>query len=148
MTRTLHINPAALVHIRAHGREAFPEECCGFLFGKDGETRVVHSAQRTPNIAPENRKRRYVIDPVEYMKAERHAALNGLDLLGIYHTHPNHPAVASEHDRNQAAPHFSYVILSVREGEPAEFQSWVLNEDGSAMDEERILEHFEIEYNN
>ena len=139
MSRKVSINAAAADAIRAHGIEAFPEECCGFMYGKDGEVRLISEVQRTENIAAENRKRRFKIAPLAYIKAERYALEQGLDFLGIYHTHPNHPAIASEHDRKQAVPHFSYVILSVQEGEPAELLSWELREDGQ-MEEQDFSE--------
>jgi proteasome lid subunit RPN8/RPN11 len=75
-----------------HGEEDYPSECCGFFFGKDGEVRKITHAERTPNIQTANRKRRFRIDPLEYRKAEKFAAENNLDFLGVYHSHPDHPA--------------------------------------------------------
>ena len=138
MSRRLHLSPHVLDEIRAHGREAYPEECCGFLFGRDGDPRQVTVVQRTENVAAENRRRRFRIAPLAYLRAERYALAEGLDFLGIYHTHPDHPAIASEHDRKQAQPGFSYLILSVRDGEAAEFRSWELQEDVT-MGEETLL---------
>jgi len=139
MSRKVKITAAAALAIRLHGAEAFPEECVGFMFGRDGEVRTISEVQRTENVQTENRRRRFKIDPLAYMRAERYALKEGLDFLGIYHTHPNHPAIASEHDRKQAVPHFSYVILSVQDGEPAEMRSWELLDDGQ-MGEEQFHE--------
>jgi proteasome lid subunit RPN8/RPN11 len=120
---------------------AFPDECCGFMFGREdvAGNRVVTEALPINNSAVENRKRRFEIAPKDYMKGERHAAENNLQLLGIYHSHPNHPAIPSEHDRVAAQPFFSYVVISVESSGVKNTRSWVLNEN-SQFDEE--------EYNN
>jgi proteasome lid subunit RPN8/RPN11 len=77
----------------------------------------------------ENRKRRFEIAPKDYLKGERYAAEQDVQFLGIYHSHPNHPAIPSEHDRVAAQPYFSYVIISVQEGVIDHTRSWVLNEN-------------------
>ena len=116
---------------------AFPDECCGFMFGREdvAGNRVVTQALPINNAAVENRKRRFVISPKDYMKGERFAEENNVQLLGIYHSHPNHPAVPSEHDRVAAQPFFSYVIISVQNGIVDHTRSWVLN-DNFQFDEE------------
>jgi proteasome lid subunit RPN8/RPN11 len=116
---------------------AFPDECCGFMFGNEDAAgnRTVTQALPINNSAVENRKRRFVISPKDYMKGERHAIANDVQLLGIYHSHPNHPAIPSEHDRVAAQPFFSYVIISVQNGNIDHTRSWVLN-DNFQFDEE------------
>lgn len=111
--------------------KAFPDECCGFMFGHDDGSgnRVVTQALPINNSAVENRKRRFEISPKDYMKGERYAAENDVEFLGIYHSHPNHPAIPSEHDRVAAQPVFSYVIISVQEGVVDHTRSWLLNEN-------------------
>lgn len=110
--------------------KAFPDECCGFMFGSEdaGGNRVVTQALPINNSAVENRKRRFEIAPKDFMKGERYADENGVQFLGIYHSHPNHPAIPSEHDRVAAQPFFSYVIISVRDGVVDHTRSWLLNE--------------------
>jgi proteasome lid subunit RPN8/RPN11 len=117
--------------------KAFPDECCGFMFGKENAdgNRVVTKALPIDNSASENRKRRFVIAPKDYMKGEQFAADNNLQLLGIYHSHPDHPAIPSEHDRVAAQPWFSYVIISVSRDGVKNARSWVLN-DNFQFDEE------------
>lgn len=112
-------------------RAAFPDECCGFMFGTEDEqgNRLITTALPVYNSATENRKRRFVIAPKDYMNAEQYAITNDLQLLGIYHSHPNSPAVPSEHDRVAAQPWFSYVIISVTEAGIQHTRSWLLNED-------------------
>jgi len=111
--------------------KAFPDECCGFMFGHDdgAGNRVVTQALPINNAAVENRKRRFEISPKDYMKGERYAAEKDVQFLGIYHSHPNHPAIPSEHDRVAAQPFFSYVIISVQEGVVDHTRSWLLNEN-------------------
>lgn len=119
-------------------RGAFPDECCGFMYGKqEGDTRIIIQALPIDNAATENRKRRFVISPKDYMKGEQYALENDVELLGIYHSHPNHPAVPSEHDRVAAQPFFSYVIISVNEDGVKNVRSWLLNDD-SQFDEEPV----------
>jgi proteasome lid subunit RPN8/RPN11 len=116
---------------------AFPDECCGFMFGSEDASgnRIVTQALPINNSAVENRKRRFVISPKDYMKGEQYAIANDVQLLGIYHSHPNHPAIPSEHDRVAAQPFFSYVIISVQNGIVDHTRSWLLN-DNFQFDEE------------
>ncbi len=113
---------SAFEAIEAHGRASYPEECCGFLLAPasaaEGDRRYLRHAVPTPNRAPAERTRRYVIDPLDLLRAERSAAPSDR-LVGIYHSHPDHPAVPSEFDRERAWPWYSYLVLSVpREGPP------------------------------
>lgn len=116
---------------------AYPDECCGFMFGVEDAagSRIITQALPIHNAAVENRKRRFVISPKDYMKGEQYAIENEVQLLGIYHSHPNHPAIPSEHDRVAAQPFFSYVIISVRDGKVDHTRSWLLN-DNFQFDEE------------
>jgi proteasome lid subunit RPN8/RPN11 len=119
-------------------KNAFPDECCGFMYGvQEGDNRIITIALPINNAATENRKRRFVISPKDYLKGEQYAIENNLELLGIYHSHPNHPAIPSEHDRVAAQPFFSYVIISVTEDGVKNVRSWLLNED-SQFDEEQL----------
>lgn len=124
--------------IEAHGEETYPYECCGFMFGTDGQTRVIDEVQRVDNAKEGDQRRRFQIDPKDYQEAERAADSKGKQLLGVYHSHPDHPAEPSEHDRKQAMPFFSYIIVSVQDGEAADLRSWQLNPD-RAFDEEKVL---------
>ena len=119
----------AEMHIYNHARQTYPEECCGFLFGKDENERRITIALAVKNSKEGDKRRRFEIAPIDYMKAEQYALNNGLTLLGIYHSHPDHPAQPSEHDRKQAVPFFSYIITSVMQGKIADTTSWQLNEE-------------------
>lgn len=109
---------------------SFPDECCGFLFGTElsSERNITH-ALVVNNAKEGDKKRRFKISPKDYMQAERFAEEQNLTLLGIYHSHPLHPARPSEHDRVAAQPFFSYVIVSVSPAEINECFSWRLNNE-------------------
>jgi proteasome lid subunit RPN8/RPN11 len=121
--------------IRAHGREAFPHECCGALLGRDG---VVYEAFRMPNTTEEGPRRRFLVRPDDYRAAETRARDTGLELLGFYHSHPDHPARPSQYDLDHAWPSFSYVIVSVLGGRDDLLTSWQLRADRSEFQEETI----------
>jgi len=126
----------------------FPDECCGFLFGReetDG-TRVVIDILVVDNSKQGDKTRRFEISPTDYMTAEQHALDHDWVLLGIYHSHPKHPAIPSEHDRKAAQPYFSYVIVSVMNSEATlengdiTLRSWLLNEE-QQFEEEKIIDY-------
>ncbi len=121
--------------IRRHGRESYPEECCGALIGLDGS---VVEAMRLPNLMGEEARRHFLVGPVEYQVAEKRAVEMGGKLVGFYHSHPDHPARPSQNDLEQAWPTFLYVILAVQNGRPGTMTSWRLREDRSAFDEQTV----------
>lgn len=131
----LIVEEGPLAAIRAHGQETYPHECCGALLGRDG---AVTEAFGLANTTEEGPRRRFLVRPDDYRLAERRASELGLDLLGFYHSHPDHPSRPSQYDLDHAWPFFSYVIISVREGEPKDIQSWRLRDDRSAFDEEPL----------
>ena len=124
--------------IRSHGRETFPHECCGAMLGRDG---VVREAFALPNTTEEGPRRRFLVRPDDYRVAEKRAREAGLDLLGFYHSHPDHPAKPSRYDLDHAWPSFSYVIVSVMGGEDKQLTSWQLKDDRSAFEEEQITKN-------
>jgi proteasome lid subunit RPN8/RPN11 len=121
--------------IRRHGQEAYPQECCGALIGRD---QVVTEALALPNSTEEGPRRRFLVRPVDYRAAERRAAQLGAELVGFYHSHPDHPARPSRYDLDHAWPVFAYVIVAVEGGEPRALTSWRLRDDRSAFDEEPV----------
>lgn len=126
--------------IRLHGGEAYPEECCGALLGVvENATPRVTRLERMENARREERHRRYVIDPLEYARLEKRADAEGLSMLGFYHSHPDHPAVPSDYDREHGFPFFHYVLVAVRAGVPGELASYVLSEDRGVFDREELL---------
>ncbi|MEO1483641.1 MAG: M67 family metallopeptidase [Myxococcota bacterium] len=130
--------------IEAHSERTFPEECCGAMLGRepadsDGVREVVEILE-IDNTKGENRERRFLIDPKEVFNAEKLARSKGLDVVGIYHSHPNHPSRPSDFDRDHAMPIWSYVIVSCMNGKADTLQSWQLREDRSQFDEEELVD--------
>ena len=136
---SLYLNKAAKAVIFDDSEQTHPHECCGFLYGTDVDNRIITEAIPVVNTRTENRERRFEISPLEYMKAEAYADDNDLTLLGVYHSHPEHPAIASVHDLKQAMPYFSYVITSVKSAKVVDVKSWKLNDAGQFI-EEKVLE--------
>jgi proteasome lid subunit RPN8/RPN11 len=134
----LILSPAVVESIHAHGRETYPNECCGALIGRAG---VVSSMLALPNTTAEGPRRRFLVRPSDYRAAEACASETGQELLGFYHSHPDHPARPSQYDLDHAWPFFSYVIVSVLGGEPADLRSWRLRGDRSQFDPETIETH-------
>ena len=132
---TLRITAAVDEAIRAHGAETFPNECCGALYGVNG---VVTDTFALANVTEEGPRRRFRISDKDYMKTERRASELGAELLGFYHSHPDHPARPSQYDLDHALPTFSYIIVSVRGGTPEDMTSWRLRDDRSAFDHEDL----------
>ena len=127
---------AGVAHaIKRHGVETYPNECCGALIGREGR---VTSIGPLPNTTEEGPRRRFLVRPGDYRTAEARATEAGGDLLGFYHSHPDHPARPSQYDLDHAWPFFSYVIVSVQNGESRDMTSWRLREDRSAFDQEDL----------
>lgn len=134
----LLITEPALTTMQEHAEASYPNECCGFFYGRDeGDQREVTLARKVENAKEGDQSNRFRINPRDYQKAEQYALENDLDLLGVYHSHPDHPAEPSEHDRKVAMPYFSYIIISVQNGEAVTTRSWQLNEE-RRFDEEAV----------
>ena len=122
--------------INAHVEDAYPGEGAGFLLGGDGEVKEIFAL---PNAREEeSRHNRFLLTPEDYLKAEMKAMELGVDLIGVFHSHPDCPNVPSEYDREWAQPFFSYIITRVDEGKAVNHRSWRLVEDRSKYDEEEI----------
>jgi proteasome lid subunit RPN8/RPN11 len=125
--------------IRRHGQETYPHECCGALVGRDG---AVTAIVALPNTTDEGPRRRFMVRPSDYRLAERRATELGGELLGFYHSHPDHPARPSQYDLDHAWPTFAYIIVAVAAAAAAEMTVWYLQEDRSRF-EEGSLNHGE-----
>lgn len=125
--------------IEFHAEQAYPEECCGILMGFSNEgMHTVEEVMKIDNSQNENRQRRFLITPKQYRQAEKIARKRNMELLGFYHSHPDHPSAPSDFDREHALPWFSYVILSVEKGRAAAMTAWLLDEERRVF-LERIL---------
>jgi proteasome lid subunit RPN8/RPN11 len=135
----LRINAADYNQIRRHAQEAYPLEGCGILVGRfDPHGRTVHFVVRCTNAAVASQQTRYDIDPRELIRAQREARERGLEIVGFYHSHPDHPAKPSPTDLEHA--HWigcSYVITSVSSGEAGETKSFLL--DGKVEEDKHFL---------
>ncbi len=134
----IKIDPQPLKTMYLHAEEVFPFECCGFMYGHDDPERRITLVVPVENSKEGDQRRRFEISPFEYMKAENFALKNKLQLLGVYHSHPNHPAIASEHDLAVAMPYFSYVIISVINEKRADIKSWQLKDGKREFSEELV----------
>jgi proteasome lid subunit RPN8/RPN11 len=136
----IEIPPAVLAQIGRHARETYPEECCGALVGKpSGKNARVDRVEALVNRSTQERGRRYVVSPEDYGKVERGAEKEGLTLLGFYHSHPDHPPVPSDFDREHALPFFHYIVMAIPSGEPGEARSWTLSEDRGVFESEELV---------
>lgn len=133
---TLAISKELLEQIHAHGEQAYPEEGAGFLIGNDGTVETILPLENAREDGA--RHNRFLITPEAYLNAELTADRLGLSLIGVFHSHPDHPNRPSEYDREWAQPFFSYIITTVDEGKATESRSWRLLEDRSKFEEEEI----------
>ena len=137
--RALRITAAVDTAIRLHGQETYPHECCGALVGRNGDVTAVVALSNTTDEGP---RRRFMVRPSDYQLAERRATEFGGELLGFYHSHPDHPARPSQYDLDHAWPTFAYIIVAVAAGAATEMTVWYLQEDRSRF-EEGSLNHGE-----
>jgi proteasome lid subunit RPN8/RPN11 len=115
--------------IEAHGAEGYPNEICGVMLGTLAD-RVVTEVRRARNIIVERSRDRYEIDPRDHIRIQREADSAGLDIVGYYHSHPDHPAQASRFDIERAWAGYVYVIVSIAEGKPVDANAFVADRDG------------------
>jgi proteasome lid subunit RPN8/RPN11 len=128
--------------IAAHGERDYPHECCGLLLGSFGAAGVKLVAEIYPisNAREEQAKRnRFLIRPEELLRGERYAQTKGWDVVGFYHSHPDHPAVPSGYDLEHAWPVYSYIVVSVQAGAAHDLRSWEMQSDRSRFEPEEIL---------
>lgn len=124
------IEPDTWQKMLEDARQTFPDECCGFLFGtEDGDSRILKDILVINNAKEGDKRRRFEITAKDYLRAERYALEKDLSLLSVYHSHPSHPAIPSEHDRVAALPYFSYVIVSIYGPDNINVLSWRLNDE-------------------
>jgi proteasome lid subunit RPN8/RPN11 len=127
----------ALEAIRAHGAEGYPHEICGIMVGPPGD-HTVTDVKRAKNIIVERARDRYEIDPRDHVRIQREADAAGLDIVGYYHSHPDHPAQASRFDTERAWAGYVYVIVSVQAGEPVDANAFIADKDGGPFHAEPL----------
>ncbi|MBI5328420.1 MAG: M67 family metallopeptidase [Deltaproteobacteria bacterium] len=135
--------------IISHAEESYPHEACGALVGeqkqgvgesaqRSGIGKNVLKSRRLENMNKDRANDRYEINPKELLQVEKEASLNGLEIIGFYHSHPDHPDRPSSFDRERAWPLYSYVIISVQNGKTASVKSWTFEDEKEAFKEEEV----------
>lgn len=149
---TLWMSKELAEKIRQHGAETYPHECCGALLGRDWsylESPVDEAAAHRPwrevlavyplvNRREDSPRNRFSLAAHDVLEAEKAANSQNLEVVGWYHSHPDHPARPSQYDRDHAWPWYSYVIVSVANGTPQEMTSWRLGDDRSEFSAEPV----------
>ena len=135
----MKITDAQLKQIYAHAKEIYPHECCGFLIGTFADGGLVHQVKAATNQNTE-RTDRFVISPQEYARVQFAADDAELDIIGIYHSHPDWPAIPSQTDMESAFEEVYYLITSVHEGMPLNTNIWRLADEGMRRYEQAPLE--------
>jgi proteasome lid subunit RPN8/RPN11 len=154
---TLKLSTEIAQKIRQHSAETYPNECCGALLGRDAagaEAATSPGVVQPPpreilalfplvNRRDDSPRNRFSVTSEDVRDAEKAALEKKLDVVGWYHSHPDHPAKPSQYDREHAWPWYSYIIVSVANGKPAEMTSWRLSDDRSdyACEEIAISDH-------
>jgi proteasome lid subunit RPN8/RPN11 len=129
--------------IRGHGAETYPHECCGALLGREvaEDLREIVALFPLVNRRDDSPRNRFSVTSEDVRDAEKAARQQGLDVLGWYHSHPDHPAAPSQYDQDHAWPWYSYIIVSVANGEPQHMTSWRLADDRSRFTTEDLEIH-------
>ncbi len=137
---SIQLNSEQLAAIAAHGEDAYPYEGCGLLLG-----RQVNGSKIVQEILPVENAReataqhnRYLIPPEAVMRGEQLAAEKGLDVIGFFHSHPDHPARPSQFDREHAWPWYAYLITSVLKGRAIKTAAWTLADDRTEFNSEEM----------
>ena len=139
---TIALGETLLDGIRRHGESDYPHECCGLLIGSFDASghKVADEIFPISNAREEAaRPNRFLIAPEDLMRGEKYARMSRRDVVGFYHSHPDHPAVPSSFDLEHAWPVYSYIIVSVRDGRAEDLFSYELRSDRSRFDAEDLL---------
>lgn len=137
----IRIPSSILREVYDHMEASYPNECCGLLVGRlvNENERLVHTFRKCRNLNTERAHDRYEMDPKCWLNTEREFDGSPWAIVGIYHSHPDHPSRASQTDTDAAWPNYSYVIASVQTGTVASTQSWLLNETEKRFYEEAVV---------
>ena len=135
------ISGKLIEQIKAHGEQIYPNECGGMLIGRfesDAKT-VIELLPMENAMAETERHNRVLITPKDVMRAERYAREKKLDVVGYYHSHPDHPAIPSQFDLDHALPVWTYIIVSVESGKAVDVRAWEMEDDRSKFNEEKMV---------
>ena len=134
----LCIDKGTLSDIESQVKKSYPFECCGLLIGTNTSEKKVVEVRPVQNKNKERTHDRYEIDGREFVKIDKEAAKKGLQIVGIYHSHPDHPSIPSAYDSEHAWVGYSYIIAAIEKGEKIDIRSWVFDEEKKQFEEEEI----------
>ena len=134
----MKIAQPALEDIQAHGAEGYPHEICGIMVGPRGDG-LVTEVRRARNLIVERARDRYEIDPRDHIRIQKEADAMGFDIVGYYHSHPDHPAQASRFDTERAWAGYVYLIVSIQEGKAVDANCFVADKDGGPFHPEPLV---------
>ena len=140
------LKPDHARQIEEEGAQTYPNECCGIMIGRDMSDgtcvrRIVERLEPMQNVFDaEQQRRRFAVDPLALIRADKAAGAEGMVVLGFYHSHPDHPARPSEYDREHAWPFYSYLIVSIAQGKAVDMTSWVLEDESRTFLRQDIVE--------
>ncbi len=135
----IRIEPEPWSEMVAHARSVYPDECCGAMLGRGSNgAKQVTAAMPLANAFEGVRRNRYELRPEDLLAAEREARQRGLDLIGVYHSHPDCDAYFSETDLKNSCPWYSFVVLSIRNGEFDHANCWLPDAEQTHADREEL----------
>jgi proteasome lid subunit RPN8/RPN11 len=136
----IKINSGAWETMVAHAQSTFPDECCGVMVGKiDGDEKQVTTAIALENAYKGKQEDRYEIRPEDLLAADKNARAEGLDLIGIFHSHPDCDAYFSKTDLENSCPWYSFVVLSIKGGKFDHANSFLPNADQTVAEKEELI---------
>ncbi|HTB34025.1 MAG TPA: M67 family metallopeptidase [bacterium] len=135
---TLRLSAPAWAAVQRHAESGYPHEVCGILIGQAGDQPSAAEAHPCSNVNKERARDRYLMDPQEQMRLEKDARNRGLDVLGYYHSHPDHPAVASATDNQLSWESVHYLIVAVRDGKVVDHKAWWRDPGSPGLGEENL----------
>jgi proteasome lid subunit RPN8/RPN11 len=134
--KQIYLNSDIYEEIMRHALESYPHEGCGVLVGtKNRVLKMYH----VDNLNKERAKDRYKIDPRAILRIEKTASNEGLDIVGFYHSHPDHPDRPSTFDRERAWPDYIYIIVSVCNGSETSAKAWTINTFDEPFSERKMI---------
>ena len=134
----IKVTKKLLLQIYAHGQDTYPEECCGIMIAAESDISKIVSIRKMKNVHKGPRETRYSIDPLDLMNLEDELDGLGQSIVGIYHSHPDHPAKPSKFDLQYAWPRISYLVMGTVKGVTETATSWILDNELHVFVEEEI----------
>lgn len=134
----IHIEQTPWRDMIAHAEATYPDECCGVMLGQVDELKQVSEAIPLDNATEGSKRARYQLRPEDLMHADKEARARGLDLVGIYHSHPDCDAYFSDTDLKHSCPWYSFVVLSIQDGRFHHANSWLPDADQTKADPEEL----------